>query len=86
MEGLANRPDLPRSAHRYGVIRLDRKLTAEEMAELRANAVLISAAPDMLDALVEAEACMSIVEPRSDTAEYLRVLGAVRNAIAKAKP
>ena len=32
-------------------------------------------------ALEEAEACMSIVEPRSDKAEYIRILGVVRDAI-----
>jgi hypothetical protein len=30
MEGLCWRDDLPRSSHRYGVIELDRKLTADE--------------------------------------------------------
>jgi len=50
-----------------------------------ANARLFFAAPDMLDALRQAEACMSIVEPRSDKAEYLRILGVVRAAIAKAE-
>lgn len=38
-----------------------------------------------LDALRQAEACMSIVEPRSDKAEYLRILGVVRKAIARAE-
>ncbi len=33
-------------------------------------------------ALTQAEACMSIVEPRSDKAEYLRILGVVRDALA----
>lgn len=32
-------------------------------------------------ALDEAEACMSIVEPRSDKAEYVRILGVVRAAL-----
>ena len=50
--------------------------------ETQANARLIAAAPTMLDALHQAEACMSIVEPRSDKAEYLRILGVVRAAIA----
>jgi Lar family restriction alleviation protein len=36
------------------------------------------------DALTQAEACMSIVEPRSDKAEYLRILGVVRAALASA--
>ncbi|MET3481501.1 hypothetical protein [Methylobacterium sp. 1973] len=49
---------------------------AERIAELKAeNARLRSA-------LVEAEACMSIVAPRSDKAEYLRILGVVRAALA----
>ena len=30
MHGLANRPELPRSMHTYGVIVTDRALTAEE--------------------------------------------------------
>jgi len=50
-----------------------------------ANARLIAAAPDMLSALIEAEACMSIVEPRSDKAEYLRILDVVRAAIGRAR-
>lgn len=33
------------------------------------------------EALDAAEACMSIVEPRSDKAEYLRTLGVVRAAL-----
>ena len=37
-------------------------------------------------ALTQAEACMAIVEPRSDKAEYLRILGVVRAALAKAAP
>ena len=38
-------------------------------------------------ALEEAEACMSIVEPRSDKAEYVRILGVVRDALkARAIP
>ena len=39
----------------------------------------------MLAAMEQAEAIMSIVEPRSDKAEYLRILGVVREAIAVAK-
>lgn len=53
---------------------------------LEANALLIAAAPDLLDALVQAEACMSIVQPRSNKAEYLRILGVARAALAKVKP
>lgn len=33
------------------------------------------------EALTQAESCMSIVQPRSDTAEYLRILGVVRAAL-----
>jgi hypothetical protein len=47
--------------------------TAAEIATLRA-------------ALTQAEACMSIVEPPSDRAEYLRVLGVVRAALAGSAP
>ena len=31
MPGLANRPDLPTSVHRYGIVSTDRELTAVEM-------------------------------------------------------
>ena len=51
-----------------------------------AVAHLLAAAPEMLEALDAAEACMSIVVPRSDKAEYLQILGTVRAAIAKARP
>lgn len=50
-----------------------------------ANARLIAAAPDMLAALTVVEAVMTIVPPRSDTAEYLEALDKVRAAIAKAE-
>ena len=53
--------------------------------EQAANAHAISAVPDMYEALEQAEACMSIVEPRSDKAEYLRILDVVRAALTKAK-
>lgn len=33
LHGLANRPDLPRSAYTFGVITTDRPLTAQEMAD-----------------------------------------------------
>jgi|HubBroStandDraft_5_1064220.scaffolds.fasta_scaffold546271_1 hypothetical protein len=33
MAGLANRSDLPRSTHRYGVIEINRQLTAEELKQ-----------------------------------------------------
>jgi hypothetical protein len=36
---------------------------------------------EALEALTQAEAVMSIVEPRSDKAEYLRILGVVRAAL-----
>ena len=34
------------------------------------------------EALAQAEACMTIVEPRSDKAEYLRILGVMRAVLA----
>jgi hypothetical protein len=46
-----------------------------------ANANAIAQVPTMIEALIQAEACMSIVEPRSDKAEYLRILGVVREAL-----
>lgn len=52
--------------------------------EALANARLIAAAPEMYEALKEAEACMSIVEPRSDAKEYSRILDVVRAALSKA--
>jgi hypothetical protein len=33
MHGLANRPELPRSTHRFGVIKTDRPLTEQERAD-----------------------------------------------------
>lgn len=39
-------------------------------------------AKKLAEALDEAEACMSIVEPRSDKAEYLRILGVIRTTLA----
>ena len=50
---------------------------AEEIGRLLAENARLK------EALVEAEACMSIVEPRSDKAEYLRILGVVRAALAQ---
>jgi hypothetical protein len=32
LAGLCNRPDLPRSTHRFGVIKTDRPLTSVEMS------------------------------------------------------
>lgn len=52
--------------------------------QTHANARLIAAAPVLLTALVEAEAVLSIVEPRSHKAEYLSALATVRTAIAQA--
>lgn len=48
------------------------------------SSVAAAVAAMMRDALVQAEACMSIVEPRSDKAEYLRILGVVRTALSAA--
>jgi hypothetical protein len=59
--------------------------TAIDERECLANARLIAAAPEMYEALEQAEACMSIVEPRSDKAEYLRILGVIRAVIGKAE-
>ena len=53
--------------------------------ECEANSVLLAASPDLYDALDVAEAVMSIVEPRSDKAEYLRALAQARAALAKAR-
>lgn len=39
----------------------------------------------LVEALEQAEACMSIVEPRSDKAEYLRILGVIRAVLLRAK-
>ena len=49
-----------------------------------ANARLIAASPDLLAAAIHAEAVLSIVEPRSNKAEYLETLSELRAAIAKA--
>jgi hypothetical protein len=45
----------------------------------------LARAERMEKALVEAEACMSIVAPRSNMAEYLRILWVVRSALAAEK-
>lgn len=51
----------------------------------RANASLIAASPEMFEALDHAEAVMSIVLPRSHTAEYIECLDKIRAALAKAR-
>ena len=58
------------------------KMSNERRPEV--NAALIAAAPDLLEALETVEAVLSIVEPRSDKAEYLAALNKTRAAIAKA--
>ena len=50
---------------------------------LAARAQVEAECEKMRAALNQAEACMSIVEPRSDKAEYLRILGVVRAALEK---
>lgn len=49
------------------------------------NAHLLAAAPDLYAAAANAEAIMSIVEPRSDKAEYLTGLNQLRAALRKAR-
>lgn len=76
------------SARRYPiaiVLQQDKHIWRDGDRELDANVALLSAAPKMLAALRAAEACLSIVEPRSDRAEYLKTLKAVRAAIAAAE-
>lgn len=58
---------------------------AELSGDCLYDAHLVAAAPDLLDACIQAEAVLSIVEPRSDKAEYLRVLGTLRIALSKAR-
>lgn len=55
-----------------------------EYASSKANGRLIAAAPELVSALEDAEAVMSIVEPRSDKSEYIRVLGVIRSALIRA--
>lgn len=38
---------------------------------------------ELVAALEQAEACMAIIQPRSDTAEYLRILGVVRATLPR---
>lgn len=45
-------------------------------------ALLIAAAPELLDTLNHAEAVMSIVEPRSEKAQYLHCLNRIRADLA----
>lgn len=51
------------------------------------NAAMSRAQPaqELVEALEQAEACMSIVEPRSGKAEYLRILDVVRSALSRAR-
>ncbi len=51
-----------------------------QQAAMEANRLRASNA-ELTAALVEAEAVFSIVAPRSNTAEYIRVLGVVRAAL-----
>lgn len=51
---------------------------------VEADIRLIASAPELLDTLTHAEAVMSIVEPRSEKAQYLHCLNRIRAAIAKA--
>ena len=52
------------------------------IAYVKVRAVALAAENERLrDAATQAEACMSIVEPRSDKAEYLRILGVLRTAL-----
>lgn len=46
----------------------------------------VNAHDDLIAALDNAEAVMSIVEPRSDKAQYLDALEKIRAALAKATP
>lgn len=65
----------------WGVTEDNQDTLETEQAQI---ARLIAAAPLLLDACIQAEACMSIVAPRSDTAEYMRILDVVRSALAAA--
>lgn len=50
-----------------------------------ANGRLISRAPTMYETLYRVETLLSIVQPRSDTKEYLETLAAVRAELAAAR-
>ncbi len=67
-----------------GIVAYACRLVSRTSAEVEANARLIAAAPVLLQVLREVESIMSIVEPRSDKAEYLTGVARVRAAIAKA--
>jgi hypothetical protein len=53
--------------------------------EIEANARLGAAAPDLAEACANAEAVMTIVEPRSHKAEYLECLSQLRAALKLAR-
>lgn len=57
----------------------------EAWEEHEANARLMAASLEMLEALKNAEAVMTIVEPRSNKATYLECLSMLRKAISKAE-
>lgn len=54
------------------------------VAQERANARLIAAAPDLLAVARRAEAVLTIVAPRIHTAEYLETLAELRAALSRA--
>lgn len=60
----------------------DAKFIIEACNSHASNMALIA---ELVEALDQAEACMSIVEPRSDTKEYVRILGVIRAALERAK-
>ncbi len=55
------------------------------LEECIANSHLISAAPELYEALEHCETVMMIVEPRSHKAEYLEALHKARAILAKAR-
>ena len=68
------------------IMELKREVLKRRCLQMRTEdpgATLLALLTEARDALTEAEACMSIVEPRSDKAEYLRILGVVRAVLAK---
>lgn len=61
----------------------DFSAAAAEIERLQSEVVAQQAMiAEMREALDEVEACMSIVEPRSDKREYLRILDVVRAALS----